>query len=181
MATNARVKIRSFIGDIVDKKKTRLESQSSDQKSSETYLDIVDRMILQNDNGDRLTDQEIIEEALGLFLASFENVFRTTEATFLEILSRPEVLDRVLEELATVLPVSQGETAASLTMADLDKFVYVENVIKEAMRFQPTVGWIPRASAKDVEVNGYKYPKNVRNTIGYIPSLVMHQPTIFYM
>jgi cytochrome P450 len=45
---------------------------------------------------------------------------------------------------------------------DIENLKYLQNVIKESMRLFSPASIIPKITSKDVEIGGYKIPKNTR-------------------
>jgi cytochrome P450 len=118
------------------------------------------------DDGSRMTDRQLRDEAMTLFLAGHETTaLALTWAGYLLAL-HPEVHDQLLGELGAVL----GGRAP--TAADLPRLTYTEHVVLEAMRLYPPVYAFGREALHDCEVMGYAIP--ARTTV-FMSQWAMHR------
>jgi cytochrome P450 len=107
----------------------------------------------QDEDGGRMSDAQLRDEVLTLFLAGHETTANAL-AWALFLLSRtPEVDARLDEELRSVL----GGRAPEL--ADLPRLVYVEHVVTESMRLYPPAWAIAREAIEPIEIGGVRFPK----------------------
>jgi cytochrome P450 len=105
------------------------------------------------EDGSQMTDVEVRDEAMTLFLAGFETTSITLAWSLRLIAEHPAVGERLRSELATVLG---GRPA---TFADMPQLRYTSFVINEAMRLYPPAWGIARAVAEPVEIGGWPIPK----------------------
>ncbi|MCF4966925.1 cytochrome P450 [Nostoc sp. CMAA1605] len=105
------------------------------------------------DDGSRMTDKQLRDEAVTLILAGHETTANTLSWTFLQLAQNPDVREKLSAELKTVL---NGRTP---TLADLPQLTYTNWVIKESMRLYPPVTEISREATQDCEIGGYFIPK----------------------
>ncbi|HEV7205325.1 MAG TPA: cytochrome P450 [Jatrophihabitans sp.] len=89
------------------------------------------------------SDEELRDHLITLLLAGHETTASTLAWTFHDLARRPELLARVQRA------------------ADENDEVYLEAVIKEAMRLRPVIGSVARRLAKPVTVAGYDLPAGV--------------------
>lgn len=119
--------------------------------------DLLSRLLhAQDDEGGGMTDRQLRDEAVTLFLAGHE----TTALTLvycLDLLARhPEADARLAAELAEVL----GGRAP--TAADVPRLRFTDWVVKESMRLYPPAWAIGREAVRDVEVGGYPAPRGTQ-------------------
>ncbi|BAY90819.1 MULTISPECIES: cytochrome P450 [unclassified Tolypothrix] len=105
------------------------------------------------DDGSRMTDKQLRDEAVTLILAGHETTANTLSWTFMQLAQNPDVREKLSAELKTVL---NGRTP---TLADLPQLTYTNWVIKESMRLYPPVTEISREVTQDCEIGGYFIPK----------------------
>ncbi len=106
----------------------------------------------QDDDGSQMTDQQLRDEAMTLFLAGHETTALTMSWTWYLLARYPEVEAKLLTEIESVLG---GRTP---TMADLPALKYADQIIREAMRLYPPVYAIGRQSLQEFELGGYRIP-----------------------
>jgi cytochrome P450 len=118
------------------------------------------------DDGSRMTDRQLRDEAMTLFLAGHETTALALTWTCYLLARHPEVHDRLLAELTAVL----GGRAP--TAADLPRLSFTERVVLEAMRLYPPVYAFGREALHDCEVLGYRIP--ARTTV-FMSQWAMHR------
>ncbi|MDX1992953.1 MAG: cytochrome P450 [bacterium] len=99
--------------------------------------------------GQGMTDQQIRDEIVTLFLAGHETTANALTWTWYLLAQHPAVEQKLHEELDRVL---QGKAP---TLADLKHLPYTEQVLQEAMRLYPPVWNMSRQALMDVEIGGF--------------------------
>lgn len=103
--------------------------------------------------GARLTDDELVAEATTLFIAGHETIAMTLSWTLFILERHPKELDRLLDEIESVLGDRTPVPADAARMPVLDR------VIKESMRIVPPVPLLfMRACSKEAGVGSYRLP-----------------------
>lgn len=105
------------------------------------------------DDGSRMTDKQLRDEAATLILAGHETTANALSWTWMLLAQNPHVREKLSAELKTVL---RGRTP---TLADLPQLTYTNWVIKESMRLYPPVTDVSREATQDCEIGGYVIPK----------------------
>ena len=100
------------------------------------------------DDGSRMTDRQVRDEVMTLFLAGHETTAVALSWTWYLLAQHPEVDARLADELGAVL------AGRPPTVADLPALRYTEMVVKESMRLYPPAYGIARQAAKPTEVAG---------------------------
>ena len=102
---------------------------------------------------ERMTDQQLRDEVMTLFLAGHETIATAMSWTWKLLSEHPEAATRLREEARSVL----GGSAP--TFESLAKLEYTGRVVDEAMRLYPPVWIFERAAIDDDEIAGFHIPK----------------------
>ncbi|MBO3458679.1 MAG: cytochrome P450 [Aetokthonos hydrillicola CCALA 1050] len=105
------------------------------------------------DDGSRMSDKQLRDEAATLILAGHETTANALSWTWMLLAQHPHVQKKLSAELQTVL---NGRTP---TLADLPQLTYTNWVIKESMRLYPPATDVSREATQDCEIGGYFIPK----------------------
>ena len=126
------------------------------RKSGEDRGDLLSALLqAQDEDGGGMSDEQLRDECITLFLAGHETTSIALANTFYLLSEHPEIEARVHEEAAAVL----GNRRA--TSEDYQRLEYTERVIKESMRLYPPVYTIGRRLLEDFELGGYTIQKGV--------------------
>jgi cytochrome P450 len=119
--------------------------------------DLLSRLLTERDeDGKQMTDQELRDEVVTLFLAGHETTALALSFCFYLLAQHPEAAARLCAELDEVL----GERAP--TVADVPRLRYTDWVVKESMRLYPPAPSIGREALNDCEIGGYHVPKGAQ-------------------
>lgn len=110
----------------------------------------------QDDDGARMSDQQLRDEVITLFLAGHETTALLLAHTLYVLSKHPDVERRLHAELTSVLG---GRLP---TADDVRALPYTERVLKETMRLYPPAWTTGREAAEDVEIGGYVLPKGAQ-------------------
>lgn len=103
-------------------------------------------------DGGRMTDRQLRDEALTLFLAGHETTANALTWTWYLLSQHPHVEERLHAEL-DALPGGRAPGPD-----DLPRLVYTRGVLAESMRLFPPAWVIGRQPLVDVEIGGYRIP-----------------------
>ncbi len=123
------------------------------------------------DDGGVMTDKQVRDEAITLFVAGHETTANALTFTFYLLSQNPEAEKRLQEEIESVL---KGKRPS---FEDLGRLRFAEAVLAESMRLFPPAWAIGRTSAEDLEISGYTVPKGA---LVLISPYVMHRDTRFW-
>ncbi len=123
------------------------------------------------ETGEGMTDEQLRDEVMTIFLAGHETTANALAWTMVLIGKAPHVEQRLVAELREVLG---GRTP---TMSDVPKLQYTGMVLKESMRLYPPVWSLARRSVDDEVVDGVLIPKNAYLFI--CPYAVQRHPTFW--
>jgi cytochrome P450 len=104
------------------------------------------------ESGRRMTDGQLRDEAMTLFMAGHETTANTLTWTWYLLATHPEVETKLHDELDGVL----GHRPP--TMADLARLRFTSMIITETLRLYPTVWMLGREAVEPVELGGYSLP-----------------------
>jgi cytochrome P450 len=108
------------------------------------------------DGGGRMSDRELRDEAITLFLAGHETTALVLSFAWLLLSQNPEVEAKLAFELEEALG---GRPPA---VSDIPKLRYVDWVIHETMRLYPPAWAIGREALEDREIGGFHVPKGTQ-------------------
>ncbi|HUO84783.1 MAG TPA: cytochrome P450 [Thermoanaerobaculia bacterium] len=121
---------------------------------------------VQDEDGTRMTDRQVRDETITLFLAGHETTAITLSWTWLLLGQHPEAERRLHEEIDRVL---NGRVP---TAADYERLPFARNVITESMRLFPPAYAFGREALGECQIGGATIPKGA--TL-YASPWVMHR------
>jgi len=122
--------------------------------SGEERDDLLGRLLAaQDDDGTSMSDQQLRDEAVTLFLAGHETTALALAHTLYFLSKHPDVRRRVFAELDEVV----GDRTPRAD--DYRRLEYLGRVLKESMRLLPPAWTTGREATEDVEIGGYHVPK----------------------
>jgi cytochrome P450 len=125
------------------------------RRSGEDRGDLLSMLLLAQDtegDGGVMTDEQVRDEAMTLFLAGHETTANALAWAWHLIAEHPEVEAKLHAEIDSVL---QGRLP---TYEDFPRLKYAEMVMAEAMRLYPPAWIIGRRALVDHEIGGYLIP-----------------------
>ena len=127
----------------------------------------------------RMTDIQLRDEVMTIFLAGHETTSNALTWTFYLLSQNPTVGDRMYDELQSVLGKSESSDSSSrtVTVRDVPKLVYTEKVLRESMRLYPPAWTIGRQAINDYKVDKYVIPAG---SIILMSQYVMHRNQNYY-
>ncbi|HEY7330418.1 MAG TPA: cytochrome P450 [Gemmataceae bacterium] len=122
-------------------------------------------------DGSGMTDRQLRDEAMTLFLAGHETTALALAWGWYVLAQHPEVVEKLQAELRDVLG---GRTP---TAADLPNLRYTETIVQEVMRLYPPAYAIGRQAIETCTIGGYSV--RARGTI-LMSQWVMHRDPRYY-
>ena len=149
-----------------------IEKRRSLGTASEDSHDLL-AMLLQarDDDGSSMSDQQVRDEVLILFLAGHETTALALSWTLFELAVNPEVERRLHEEVDRVL----GGRAP--TFEDLPKLEYTARVVSESLRLHPPAWSLGRESTAPIELGGYHF--DAGTWVWMLPWTIQRDPRWF--
>ncbi len=141
--------------------------------------DIVDKgdllsmlLLSEDENGNRMNDKEVRDEAVTLFSAGHETTSNALTWALYLISQHPQVEAKLFEEVDSVL---QGRRPQ---LSDLRDLSYTNMIIKETMRlYPPAWSLMVRAVIEDVELGDYQLEKG--SGVFVSPYVLHHHPDLW--
>lgn len=150
---------------LVSKVEERLEYLATLEESDGSSLGAM--FFATDEDGKRLSREQLIDNALILILAGTETSSTTLTNASLLLGLHPEIYQRLREE-QQALQAKQGDVM-TLEMLD-EECPYLDAVIRETMRIKPIDGMIERKTEETLVLDGVQIPKkylvysNIRQT-----------------
>ena len=123
------------------------------------------------ETGEGMTDLQLRDETMTVFLAGHETTANALSWTWLLLSGHPEVESRLQEELREVL------AGRPPTVDDLPRLRYTDMVVKESMRLYPPAWAFGREALADCEIGGYHVPAGTQLIMS---QWVMHRDPRYY-
>jgi len=144
----------------LEKARTRLDATiygliRERRKSGRDAGDLLSMLLFAQDeekNSEHMTDQQVRDEALTLFLAGHETTANALTWTWYLLSQHPEVEQRLHTEIDAVLEGRAPE------LADVPNLRYAEMVLAEALRLYPPAWAIGRMAVAPFELAGVQIP-----------------------
>lgn len=134
--------------------------------------DLLSRLIAAQDtDGTRMTDEQLRDEAMTIYLAGHETTALTLSWTWYALSQHPSIEARLVEEWQQVLGGRQPRSD------DLDRLSFTEQVIQESMRLYPPVYLIGREAISDCQLGNFDVP---RGTTVFISQWVTQRDPRFF-
>lgn len=108
------------------------------------------------ESGARMTDRQVMDEAMTMLLSGFETAASTMCWTAHLLSTHPDVQERVRAELDRVLDTPLVQTA------DLPRLPYLRQVITEALRLYPPAWLLSRRVSTPVVIGGHRFEVGTR-------------------
>src|SRR5215469_712581 len=101
----------------------------------------------------RMTDLQLKDEVMTIFLAGHETTSNALTWTFYLLSQHPTTDDRLYAELSSVLGDKDNKRIP--TVEDIPKLEYIEKVFRESMRLYPPAWTLGRKAINDYKVDKY--------------------------
>jgi cytochrome P450 len=138
------------------------------RRSGEDRGDLLSMLLRVEDeeSGRRMTDRQLRDECMTLFLAGHETTANTLAWAWFLLSGHPDVEARLHDELVRVL---DGRPP---TLADLPRLSYTENIVNETLRLYPPGWMLGREAIEPLELGGYRI---ATGTTIFMTAYVIHR------
>jgi cytochrome P450 len=172
-------RLDSVVGRMIALKREEMARVGRDAESS--HADLLSMLIASRDEEARggglsdraagLSDNELRDEVMTIFLAGYETVANALAWTWLLLGQNPEAQAKLDAELGSVL----GDRLP--TLEDLPRLAFAEMVFAESMRLYPPAWAMGRQATRDVEIGPYFVPKG---TFFFFSQYMVHRDARFF-
>ena len=142
---------------------------ASRRRTGATGDDVLSLLLAAQEHGEGMTDRQVRDEAITLFLAGHETTSNALTWTWWLLSGHPEAEERLHAELDQTL-----DRGAPPTAADLARLPFTTAILSESMRLRPPAWAIGRQAVADHDLGG------VRLSVGSVavvsPWLLHHDP-----
>lgn len=151
--------IDSTIGRVIADRRAELANKNTTPRD-----DLLHRLIIARDGDDAMTDRQVRDEAVTLFVAGHETTAIALTWSLHLMSTHPEIQAAALAEADAL--------GAPPTAADLPRLGLLTRIFKEAMRLYPPIYTFTRESITDVIIGPHPIP---RGTTLYISPYTLHR------
>ena len=144
----AVAKLDAIIYGVIEKRRSSRAEESNDLLSMLLHA--------QDEDGSRMSDKQLRDECMTLFLAGHETTALLLSWTWLLLSQHPEVDAKLARELEEVL----GDRPA--TLADVPNLRVTAQVIAESLRMYPPAWSMGREAREDVVLGGFLVPRGTQ-------------------
>ncbi len=142
------------------------------RRRAEPGTDLLSTLLhAQDEDGSRMTNAQLRDEAMTLYLAGHETTALTLGWTWYVLAQHPHIEERLVAEWRQVL---DGRPP---TIEDLPRLRYTEQVVMEAMRLYPPVYLIGREALEETDLGGYRVK---RGTTIFLSQWVTHRDPRYF-
>ncbi|KAJ3011569.1 Casein kinase II subunit alpha [Thoreauomyces humboldtii] len=144
-------RVRDLAESVVIKRQAELDAM--DAPPGKKDMDVLDRILLPNADGERLPHDEIVDEVIGFMLAGHETSSNAVTFALFHLMEYPDVADKLMAEIKDVLG-EHGEPSWD----SLAEMKYLDNFLKESLRMKSPVNALQRCPVRDTMVLGHMIP-----------------------
>ncbi|XP_058807967.1 cytochrome P450 4c3-like [Phymastichus coffea] len=167
--------IHSFVNKVIAERKlarsVRRDANSNSQsRRAETLLDM---LLERTENGEQLTDEEILEEVNTFMFAGHDTVGTSVSWTLYALGRQPEYQDKIVQEYEEIF----GPDREEIDYDELHKLVWLDACIKETWRVYPTAPLIARQIYNPITLQGTEIP--VGSTV-LVNSYLLHRDPRYF-
>lgn len=120
----------------------------------------------------RMTDQQLRDEVMTIFLAGHETTANALTWTYYLLSENPTTETRLQEELHSIFG-----NRTTITVDDVPRLEFTEKILTESMRLYPPAWALGRQVIDDYKVGGYTIPKG---SIILMSQYVMHRDPRYF-
>ncbi|CAI9281478.1 unnamed protein product [Lactuca saligna] len=150
-AIQSRRKAQAIFKEELDRRRSNIDG------SIQPINDLIDGFItLKDEEGNYLSDTEILDNITSIVLGGFESVVIVTVWALCYLAKNPSVLQKLRDEN---MVLEKSKSQKLVTSDEIFKLVYTMKVVDETVRLSNVANFVLRTTTEDVEYKGYTIPK----------------------
>lgn len=124
------------------------------RQSGATTPDLLGMLLglVDDETGEAMSDQQLVDEVMTMFLAGHETTAATIGWAFALMDRAPAVMQRLRAE------VDEALGGRRPGFADIPRLAYARKIVQETLRLYPSVWFLPRTAIADDVIDGYAIP-----------------------
>ncbi|CAN1128493.1 Ent-kaurenoic acid oxidase 1 [Linum perenne] len=171
-ALKARKKVVAVLQSVLDERRNRIKHEDQvegesenkeEEKKKKKKKDMMDELMrVEDENGRRLRDEEIIDILLMYLNAGHESSAHVTMWATVLLHQHPHCLQKAREEQEEIVKRRPVEQNGALTFKEIRQMDYLSKVIDETLRIVTFSLTVFREAKTNVDIGGYMIPKGWR-------------------
>ena len=150
-------KSREHLDRVVNRMVANRRAELASDPDAQARMDLLSTLLLVRDeDGSALTDEQLRDEVLTIFLAGYETTANALSWSWYLLATNPEQQQRMADEIDLVLGI--GASGRLPTLEDYPQLRYTQMVFAEAMRLYPPAWAMGRMSTAPVQIGPYHLP-----------------------
>uniref|UniRef100_A0A7N0VGZ1 Cytochrome P450 n=1 Tax=Kalanchoe fedtschenkoi TaxID=63787 RepID=A0A7N0VGZ1_KALFE len=126
-------------------------------KKTESDYDLMDGLMnIQDGDGGKFSDEEVIDNTVALVFAGFESTATASMWAVYYLAKYPDVLKKLREENMALREKKKG---VPITFDDISSLKYTNKAVEETLRLANVSAFVFRTVTRDIEYKGYTFPK----------------------
>ncbi|KAK1401425.1 Ent-kaurenoic acid oxidase [Heracleum sosnowskyi] len=171
-ALKARKKLVAIFQSILNERRSRVKSIPASSKK-----DMMDALLyIEDENGRKLSDEEIIDVLLMYLNAGHESSGHIIMWATVYLQKNPEIFQKAKAEQEAIAK-NRPPNDMGMTLKEYRQMDYLSKVIDETLRLITFSLTVFREAKKDVKINGYLIPKGWKALVWF--RTVHHDPEIY--
>jgi len=155
---------RKLVLDVINARREQGDHEQFDFLSM--YMSATDK------EGQRFTDDELLDELVTLIVAGYETSAGTLNWAWFLIAKNPQAEAALLHEASTIMP-----DVGAINQQTLTDMTYTQQLLEETLRLYPPVWLFTRRAAEDDALTNYDVPEG---TDIYLSPFILHRTAEFW-
>ncbi|MGZ5550432.1 MAG: cytochrome P450 [Nitrososphaeraceae archaeon] len=149
----------------------RMKLEKNEKKDNDLLFTLLQAQDDSADSG-KMSDQQLRDEVMTIFLAGHETTANALTWTFYLISEHPEIDERLQKEIYSIVG-----NKIDISFDDIQKLEYTTKVLTESMRLYPPAWALGRQAINDCKIGKYIIPSG---SIILMSQYVMHRNPLYF-